>query len=75
MFSLFRGIMNDLRLESPMITSKMDGKPISIEDAIALKILLLGSACKPFPSGWIGKSNVFYATMNNCILGFRKTFL
>ena len=50
--------MNDLRLGSPMITSKMDGKPISIEDAIALKILLLGSACKPFPNGWIGKSNI-----------------
>ena len=62
--------MNDLRLGSPMITSKMDGKPISIEDAIALKILLLGSACKPFPNGWIGKSNIKLAP--GCILCYNE---
>ena len=47
--------MTDLRLGSPMIISQNGvGRPITLDEAVSLKILVLGSACKPFPEGWIG---------------------
>ena len=47
--------MTDLRLGSPMIISQNGvGRPITLDEAVTLKILVLGSACKPFPDGWIG---------------------
>ena len=47
--------MTDLRIGSPMIISQNGvGRPITLDEAVTLKILVLGSACKPFPDGWIG---------------------
>ena len=50
-----RGLMTDLRIGSPMMASPLSGSiPITIEEAVSLKSLLLGSSCKPFPNGWLG---------------------
>ena len=50
-----RGLMTDLRIGSPMMASPLSGSiPITIEEAVSLKSLLLGSSCKPFPNGWMG---------------------
>ena len=48
-------LMTDLRIGSPMIISQNGvGRAITLDEAVTLKILVLGSACKPFPDGWIG---------------------
>ncbi len=36
-----------------------DGKPIELEEAVALKTLLLGNANKLYPEGWVGQAFTF----------------
>ena len=62
--------MTDLRLGSPMIISQNGvGRPITLDEAVTLKILVLGSACKPFPDGWIGNFH------ENVVLKFKLSKL
>ena len=59
-----RGLMTDLRIGSPMMASPLSGSiPITIEEAVSLKSLLLGSSCKPFPNGWMGMKPAVLPTL------------
>ena len=48
------------RLTSP--AAQMGGKPIEVEEAVALKTLLLGNATKVYPDGWLGQAFTFNNT-------------
>lgn len=53
--------MSNMRLGSSGGSRRLtpDGQAIEMESAISLKLLLLGSATKVYPDGWLGQSFTF----------------
>lgn len=64
--------MTSLRVRTPgsarFHSAAGSGQPIEMEQAIALKTLLLGQASKIYPEGWVGQA--FSLHKNHATLGF-----
>ena len=54
--------MSSLCIGSRLSSPYMGGKPMEVEEAVALKTLLLGSATKAYPDGWLGQAFTFNDT-------------